>query len=748
MGSSSVIKIVGSPEELISALKSARGGETILLEDGDYGSLKLDSRYAATLKEYSETVTIAALNPGEVTFSRLDIQGASNLKIQGVDVNGVTLVRYNCENVTFENCNLQETHTRAVDGLTFTQNDLGGGRYGLVLQNVTNAVVQNNLLHEAGEDVMRVIGKSSDILIENNYFYDAVSPSRSVHADLLQIYGGSGTSPQDITIRGNLFYDDPSTGKAMAQGIFLCDAQGEGFKNILIEQNLIWVGHFNTVYVQAGEENVDIIDNSLIAQKMNSGAQIRVAYKSAWSNEGVYVDGNIVRNVLNERGEATLGDNHLFGVGLYRYALNDQTDIYQSPAFKGWESFLPVAGSAIDFGSNYGAQERLAALLAGQNDDFGAIRMAFGAEVTKNYAGNGSSWTSYAHDAALELDAATVSLDFNAKVTSGNRGIFSKDSAGLSDGLSVWISDGSLKIRFEDDSGIQTLSRDGITAGEDYSLTVSFGQGHGDAWLDGQYLGRVDTDMDWTDNTDRLTTGAINSLSSANTANRPQFFSVGSVSDVRIYDAALSNAQVQNLNDTRETYLDAVNAKGDWSKVAYYLPEMKEMHRSASAAIVVDNPTALRNDEGTVVMNFNTDANFWITGLLSLNSKTGSDGFDIYISNGDLVVRFGDDDGYERIVRADIGRHIDYRLIVSFEDGKGQAWLNDQFLGSVNTDMDWTTNQEKLVIGAMNSDSAVGTTSKMGFAVDGTMNGVLVLNEGMTASEVNAYIDANPTMII
>ncbi|MGD1883890.1 MAG: hypothetical protein ACFB11_16480, partial [Paracoccaceae bacterium] len=44
-------------EELLDALGAARGGETIVLSDGDYGSLDIENR------SFSSHVTITSANP-------------------------------------------------------------------------------------------------------------------------------------------------------------------------------------------------------------------------------------------------------------------------------------------------------------------------------------------------------------------------------------------------------------------------------------------------------------------------------------------------------------------------------------------------------------------------------------------------------------------------------------------------------------------------------------------------------------
>lgn len=744
MATAPVIKIVSSVEELIYALKTASGGEAILLADGNYGSVTLDSGYGNTLERYSETVTIAAMNPGKAVFDALDIQRASHLALEGLTATSSIKIQYDSNDVAIRNTQAKSVILRDISGLELVDNDIGGGRYGLVLHSVSNGAVSNNYIHEVTEDLVRVIGDSHDLLIENNVISDTIAKSPT-HPDLIQMYGYAGKNPHDVTLRGNLLYDDTTTGSVGAQGIFMTDPQGLGYRNILVEQNLISVQHTNTITISGGEENVVIQDNSLLATKYSSGGLIRVIGKAGFGNDGVSIDHNIIRTIYDPGRSAIIGDNYKFGVGTLNKALNDQSDIYQSPKFIGWESFLPVVGSGIDFGKGYGAEARLADLLAGVNAHAGVIRLAYEQTAVQNFSGNSNSYTAYAHNDALLLDEGTLSLDFTVTSASGQRGIISKNSAGLSDGFYAYVDNGQLVVAFEDDQGTQTVTHSGIDTGDSYNLAISFDGNNGRVWLDGELVGDVSTAMDWTSNKDNLILGAISQNNEEGSVSNLKYFGKGTASELRIYDTALSIKDLQLLEDKHDAYVGAATKTPDWSKVAIY--EAGEISFSRLSDRMVFDAADLALDEATVILNFNSNLTSWYKGLLAKNSAGLDNGFDIYIYNGKLDIRFEDNDG-TKTLSAPVSRLTDYELMVSFGDGKAEAWLDGKSIGSVETDMTWEQSSDNLVLGALNTNAKPGTLSGLANPFNGDINGFLVLNEGMTAAEAAAYVDANPYLII
>ena len=65
---------VSSAIELMAALESAQGGETILLAGGDYGQLALYATQAPTFKFSSKVTIKSAVESDPATFSSVILQ--------------------------------------------------------------------------------------------------------------------------------------------------------------------------------------------------------------------------------------------------------------------------------------------------------------------------------------------------------------------------------------------------------------------------------------------------------------------------------------------------------------------------------------------------------------------------------------------------------------------------------------------------------------------------------------------------
>lgn len=73
---------VSNAAQLAAAIRSAKGGETILLAAGDYGALSIKGRML------SETVTIKSADPAnDARISDLRIDKSSGFRIEDIDLN-------------------------------------------------------------------------------------------------------------------------------------------------------------------------------------------------------------------------------------------------------------------------------------------------------------------------------------------------------------------------------------------------------------------------------------------------------------------------------------------------------------------------------------------------------------------------------------------------------------------------------------------------------------------------------------
>jgi hypothetical protein len=266
--------------------------------------------------------------------------------------------------------------------------DIDGGLHALLMNSVSTFELTRNFIARAQEDLMRLTGDSDGGLIENNIFYDTLPrniPTESNkceynHTDGLQMFGVDGKNPRNITIRGNLFYDDPNNNQIRPesctngkvgvrlnmQGIFMSDPQGSAYENVLVEENLAYLGSANSIYINGATSNVVVRNNTLVPWTNGGGGAIRIVEKANRTNKGLNLYGNIATAVSDETTSLSAG----MKIGK-NYVTRGERSLPASALLQGegqgaiWQHFLPVKGSDVDFGTGYGAQKRLKQLIEG-----------------------------------------------------------------------------------------------------------------------------------------------------------------------------------------------------------------------------------------------------------------------------------------------------------------------------------------------------------------------------------------------
>lgn len=318
---------VSGPAELRQALSAAQGGDRILLADGDYGELFLKDG----LGRYDRPVTVVAEHRGGARFDAVRLREVANLNFEGIAVTagfasagsrGVGIAQSTGEYLFF----------RDSTDVSITDNTFSGGDNTLTLWSVAGFTIARNHLSGARSDLVQISRASHDGRIEDNALIDVAPVNPKAHPDLIQLFGHGGETPHDITIRGNFLHDDLGTGKIGAQGIFLSDPQKDGFRNILIEENMLGVRHPNTIFVAGGRENVVIRNNSLIAGFTSTyrGGTIRLAGKGNADNSGVTVEGNIAAGLIDETRDSRIGRNLFYP---------EASAIFSGPGVR-WQDFL------------------------------------------------------------------------------------------------------------------------------------------------------------------------------------------------------------------------------------------------------------------------------------------------------------------------------------------------------------------------------------------------------------------------
>ncbi|WP_370303564.1 right-handed parallel beta-helix repeat-containing protein [Pseudooceanicola sp.] len=353
---------ISNAAELKDALASAQGGEVFVLKDGDYGNLVL------TGQVYGAPISITCASWLGAEFGEIRMTNCDGLKWTGIDVEAFRA--YSSKNVGLVGSSVTGiVYMKDVDGLMVEGNDIEGNFHAMLLNDVREFKVTGNKVHGAQEDLMRITGDSHSGVVEENFFFDTEpedyrndgDPTTEGynHSDFIQMFGANGKTPRDIAIRRNLMFDDRATGDKTVtpQGIFVSDPAAGGYSNLLIEENLIAVNSTNSIYINGGQDNVVVRNNSLIPLN-GGGAIIRLVLKAGMDNRGTLVEGNACKVLSNESTAAKIGQNFVYG-----------RDVAPAELFSGegkaWRDYLPVAGSSLE-ASGMGAAAFLAEMAAGK----------------------------------------------------------------------------------------------------------------------------------------------------------------------------------------------------------------------------------------------------------------------------------------------------------------------------------------------------------------------------------------------
>ena len=288
---------VSTAAELEDALRKATGGETILLEGGNYGELDI-GQWQTVRADYASEVIIQSADPADpAVFERMYLRDVSNVTLDGItfdytyedgDPLHLRPFRGTGENITIRNSTFDGD---LMSGTGTTGDGYGTGfglsinATGLTLENNEffnhmkalacggdGVVIRNNEFHDIRSDGLNLVD-ARGVLIEGNYFHDFVrAPGSGDHADMIQLWiNDPDKLSSDITIRGNLL--DVGDGGA-TQSIFIrnqaVDTLGGGeevyYRNLVIEENVILNSHHHGITVP--EAIGVVIRNNTILQKL------------------------------------------------------------------------------------------------------------------------------------------------------------------------------------------------------------------------------------------------------------------------------------------------------------------------------------------------------------------------------------------------------------------------------------------------------------------------------------------------
>ncbi|WP_172300483.1 LamG-like jellyroll fold domain-containing protein [Pseudoruegeria sp. HB172150] len=606
---------VSNSAELKSALSSAKAGDTILLESGNYGDVDLENL------NFSDYVTITSADGANgAVFDSLTVVDSSYLRIDGVHVDsdsgraGIWVSGSDHLEIVNSEINGPLDDAGAMDELRFGI-EVRDGSHDIVIENnyvhhamngianfgTSDFEIIGNNVNYIGSDAFKFAGVENG-LIKNNIGPTHFYPYDDAHADFMQF---QGEPSHNIEIIGNVLLLENRTDM---QGIYFGGVGGHS--DIVIEQNIIYTHMNNGIYIVDGVGSTITISHNTLINSMTGRQEVtRITAPS-----GSTIEYNIMSMKSGELDGKNLEMQFTDESGAYHYddlfANADTTDGITL------EDLVPVEGSMAE---SYGAYERLMELLNGETTDTGSETkeptttepeeetttdpeeeetasapdeaetpsepeeeeetpvtepeeetpteteeeeeasvdpegVVFSLNGTYDIAST-SDVIELEHSEEFELSEGTIALTFNADTVSGKQGIISKDAYGDGDHFSAYIRNGNLFVRFQNSDGTEEQIRvRGIQANTDYDLQISFGDGAVSVMLNGEVVGEAAFDMDFASNSEFLQIGANGWGSDSGEGGYEQVFN-GTISDLMFVDSVVSYEEMQALlaGETAET---------------------------------------------------------------------------------------------------------------------------------------------------------------------------------------------------
>jgi len=293
---------VSNGTELIAALRTVRGGDTVLLAAGDYGFSHIANINPASL------VTIRPVDAeAAVSFSRLNISRSSNLALQGFIVHNEPdgLVRTpaamqinSATNVTLSGFTVQgslngsahdDGHGIQINGGSNVAVLDSGFRQlhgAIVISRASNVIVAGNTITEVREGVNMSMVNGG--LFERNLLTD-VDPMKHDHPDYFQVHAAlNNTGSNNLVFRDNIMVQGDS---GPIGGIFIRSenvGQGVRHSNILIENNF-YEGTYRHAISVSNVVGASVVGNTIFdSDKAGNSAAI-----TTFGVTGLRVDNNI-----------------------------------------------------------------------------------------------------------------------------------------------------------------------------------------------------------------------------------------------------------------------------------------------------------------------------------------------------------------------------------------------------------------------------------------------------------------------
>lgn len=299
-GGAGTVRVASTPG-LITALRSAKGGEVIRLAPGVYEGFSLKGI------SFNTGVTITSADPAKqavftdfrisdvagLTFENLVFATQSSVETKGRSHWAFTIIRG--RNIHFDRVHVhgsrdgdpandvQGIHIRHGSDISVTNSEFQQLERGMAIGNVEHVKVQGNHVHDVRSDGFDFAGVSF-VEVRGNVF-SSFRPSEKDHPDAIQFWtAGTKKSSHDIVVSENVILRGDGH---YTQGIFLRDQTKKmPFERVTISDNLLVNTGYNAIRVN-GVKGLTLTNNTLVSAVGENKTWLRIS-----NGDGVVATGN------------------------------------------------------------------------------------------------------------------------------------------------------------------------------------------------------------------------------------------------------------------------------------------------------------------------------------------------------------------------------------------------------------------------------------------------------------------------
>jgi parallel beta-helix repeat protein len=283
---------IATPKTFWAKVQAAQPGAVILLDNGDYGPVKLYGKKVAT-----PGIRIEVKPGAKAVFSSLTLENSEGIDVRGVEVvnatNAIAVTVADSSNVSLSGFKVHGAGAghggvgfliRDSAGVSVTGSEITELGSGIGHVHSSNLTFSNNTLHQLQTDGIYG-GGSSHVVVASNHIGE-FHPQPGDHPDAIQFWGNrDGTPGRDISIRDNVI--DRGSGEVM-QGIFI-----EATSDLTISGNAMTGTMYNGISLSG-------VKSGLVEDNFVQGftdMESRIVVRDASSD--VTVRNNVAQAILN-----------------------------------------------------------------------------------------------------------------------------------------------------------------------------------------------------------------------------------------------------------------------------------------------------------------------------------------------------------------------------------------------------------------------------------------------------------------